>query len=61
MNNSITVVGTNRAMMAAAWCEKHFNSTAWTIDISTTLFSNEDYHFKFCNDSEASEFALRWR
>jgi hypothetical protein len=48
-------------MMAAAWCEKHFNSTAWTIDISTTLFSNEDYHFKFCNDSEASEFALRWR
>lgn len=61
MNNSITVVGTNKAMLAAAWCEKSFNSSNWTIDISTTLFSNEDYHFKFIHDSEASEFALRWR
>jgi hypothetical protein len=61
MNNTITVTGTDRATLAAAWCNKHYNESEWTMDISTTLFSNSDYHFRFSNDSNASEFALRWR
>jgi hypothetical protein len=61
MNNTITVVGTNKAMMAAAWCEQNFISDAWTIKMSTTLFSNEDYYFSFHRETNATEFALRWR
>jgi len=61
MNNTITVVGTNKAMMAAAWCDKNFISDSWTIDMSTTMFSNEDYHFRFHQETNATEFALRWR
>ena len=60
MISTITVSGANRATLAATWCNKNLDESAWSLDFETTLF-NEQYRFTFTDQKSATEFALRWR
>jgi len=61
MNNTVSLKGVNRALLAATWCNNNVPTDEWTMQLSATIFADGDYNFTFSNPDHASMFALRWR